>query len=173
MQVDPGEVCPPPASLRLSSASESNMKKEEDLGLILGKAAREARKALGLTQDSVAERLDLSVEFYGRLERGTARPSIEVFARMVAILDVSADTLLDLDAARTVEPSPLTRPDDPPELRELVELLCNARPSVLRLVSSLLHEFEPEHGDREPAGPRRRTARKRGRRTKKPPVVIQ
>jgi transcriptional regulator with XRE-family HTH domain len=150
------------------------MKREEDLGLILGKAAREARKALGLTQDNMAERLEVSVEFYGRLERGTARPSIEVFARMVAILDVSADTLLDLDAARAVEPAPLTRPDDHPELRELVPLLCNARPSVLRLVSSLLREFERgHHGDRKPAGPRKRTTRKRGRRTKKPPVVVE
>jgi transcriptional regulator with XRE-family HTH domain len=146
------------------------MKKEEDLGLILGKAAREARKALGLTQDNMAERLEVSVEFYGRLERGTARPSIEVFARMVAILDVSADTLLDLDVARAVEPAPLTRPDDPPELRELVPLLCNARPSVVRLVSSLLREFERGHGRRKPDGPRKRTTRKRGRRTKRTPT---
>jgi transcriptional regulator with XRE-family HTH domain len=149
------------------------MKKEEDLGLILGKAARETRKALGFTQDNMAEHLDVSVEFYGRLERGTARPSIEVFARMVAILDVSADTLLDLGVARTVESSPLTRPDDPPELRELIALLCSARPSLLRLVGSLLHELERGHGDRTPADTPRRITRKRGRRTKKPPAVIE
>jgi transcriptional regulator with XRE-family HTH domain len=108
--------------------------KKEDLGFLLGKAVREARKALGLTQATMAERLDVSVEFYGRLERGAARPSIELFAHMVAILGVSADTLLGLDAARAVEPARLTRPDDPPELRELVPLLCEARPSVVRLV---------------------------------------
>jgi transcriptional regulator with XRE-family HTH domain len=138
--------------------------KKEDLGLFLGKAVRGARKARGFTQATMAERLDVSVEFYGRLERGTARPSLELFARMVAILDVSADTLLDLDATRPVDPAPLTRPEDPPELHELVPLLSKARPSVLRLVSSLLREFERPHGDRKPAGGPKRTTRKRGRR---------
>jgi transcriptional regulator with XRE-family HTH domain len=96
----------------------------------LGKAAREARKALGLTRANMAEQLDVSVEFYGRLERGVALPRTDTFMRLVQALDVSAEVLLGIDPTRAAEPAPLTRPDDPPELLELVPLLCQAPPSV-------------------------------------------
>lgn len=71
--------------------------KDADLARSIGKAARKARMALGLTQEQTAERLDITTEFYARLERGTAKPSIGTFVRMVMILGVSADTLLGLD----------------------------------------------------------------------------
>jgi transcriptional regulator with XRE-family HTH domain len=69
---------------------------KEHLGIVIGKAAREARMALGLTQDTVAERINISAEFYARLERGSVKPSVDTLARMVAVLGVSADMLLGL-----------------------------------------------------------------------------
>jgi hypothetical protein len=45
-----------------------------------------------------------------------------------------------------------------------VPLLCEARPGVVRLVGSILREFERARGDRKPAGTLRRTTRKRDRR---------
>jgi transcriptional regulator with XRE-family HTH domain len=119
---------------------ESTM--NENLRLTLGNAAREARRALGLTQEKVAERLGVSVEFYGRVERGVAWPSIEVFARMVSVLGVSADVLLDIDTGAAPEPTPLTWQDDSPEIRELMALVCRASPAVVRLISTMVRELE-------------------------------
>jgi transcriptional regulator with XRE-family HTH domain len=121
----------------------------KDLQRILGKAARDARKALGLTQEQMAERLDLSAEFYGRIERGTAWPSVTVFARMVPILGVSADTLLGLNIEHAPGSVPLTRPDESPELGELLAYVRNAGPEVVRLVSNLVRDLEHVHAARE------------------------
>lgn len=117
---------------------------DKELAVVMGDAARQGRKALQLTQEQVAERLGLSVEFYSRIERGRAHPSIEVFLRMVEILDMSADTLLGIDATRATGPVsfPLTMPKDSPALRRLMAMLAKAAPSTLRLVRMLLNEFE-------------------------------
>jgi transcriptional regulator with XRE-family HTH domain len=131
---------------RASAPIHTDMTK--DLQRILGKAARNARMALGLTQAQMADLLDLNAEFYGRIERGTAWPSVTVFARMVPVLGVSANTLLGLDGLdieRAPESVPLTRPDESPELRELVAYVRNAGPEVVRLVSNLVRDLERVH----------------------------
>lgn len=66
----------------------------------LGGCIRAARKALGLTQAQAAARVHVSAEFYARIERGRALPSVETLAMMVDGLGVSADRLLGLDRAR-------------------------------------------------------------------------
>ena len=45
------------------------------------KSARAARTALGLSQADVAEKLGLSLEFVGRIERGVALPSVPTLFR--------------------------------------------------------------------------------------------
>ena len=62
--------------------------------LVMGDRIREARKAKGLTQEQLAEALELSVEFVGHIERGSKKPSIDVFKKIIEVLDVSADYLL-------------------------------------------------------------------------------
>jgi transcriptional regulator with XRE-family HTH domain len=117
---------------------------DNELAITLGNAARQARKALGLTQERVAEQLGVSVEFYSRIERGRALPSTETFERMVSVLDVSADTLFGLPTVRPAAPATYALPagDDPPEVRRLVAALPGARASTLRVISALLSEFE-------------------------------
>ncbi|MEM9491193.1 MAG: helix-turn-helix transcriptional regulator, partial [Myxococcota bacterium] len=60
-----------------------------ELAKSIGVAARQARKALHLTQEDAAERINVSSEFYARIERGTSLPSIITFARIVSTLGVS------------------------------------------------------------------------------------
>ena len=48
----------------------------------------------GLTQEQLAERLDVSVEFVGQIERGLKLPSMQVFTKLIEALNVSADYLL-------------------------------------------------------------------------------
>lgn len=70
-----------------------------ELATVIGRTARQARQALGLTQEEVAEKLGVSVEFCSRLERGVALPSLKTFVRLAEVLRVDRDTLLGLEPA--------------------------------------------------------------------------
>ena len=122
----------------------------KQLAKSIGAAAREARKALHLTQEDAAERINVSVEFYARIERGTSLPSIGTFARMVPALGVSADALLGrlTAAAQSAQASGVgmswapAPPSDGPEVRRLIRRLRKARSSTLRLVAMLVKELD-------------------------------
>lgn len=129
---------------------------DRHIAISLGKAARKARKALGLTQEQMAERLEVSVEFYGRMERGVSLPSVETFARMVDVLGVRPATLLDIHALRATlaASAALDMPTDfrePAEIRRLLPMLRQARPETLYLVRLLLDEIERASGARKGA----------------------
>ena len=62
--------------------------------ITIGDRIKEARKKQGLTQEQLAERLDVSVEFVGQIERGLKLPSMNVFIKLIGVLNVSADYLL-------------------------------------------------------------------------------
>ena len=62
--------------------------------LTMGDRIKEARKKKGFTQEQLAERLDVSVEFIGQIERGLKLPSMNVFIKLIEALNVSADYLL-------------------------------------------------------------------------------
>ncbi|HEX9288066.1 MAG TPA: helix-turn-helix transcriptional regulator [Anaeromyxobacteraceae bacterium] len=47
-----------------------------------------------LTQEDAAERAELSLEFFSRIERGATLPSVPTLARLASVLNVSADELL-------------------------------------------------------------------------------
>lgn len=116
----------------------------KELAKTIGAAARQARKTLHLTQEDAAERIDVSVEFYARIERGTSLPSILTFARIVSALGVSADLLLGRHPA-LMQPIASWAPPQPtesPEIRRMVRRLRKANPSTLRLVNLLLKELD-------------------------------
>lgn len=139
---------------------------DKDLAIILGNAARQARTALGLTQERVAEQLDVSAEFYSRIERGVAHPSIDTFVRMMTVLGVSADALLGTGHARPGAPATgaTATPGDLPELRQVLDALRRASPSTRYLVRALLNEL-----DRASVARRRHEARTRARPPRPPP----
>ena len=125
---------------------------QKELAKTIGTAARQARKNLQLTQEDAAERVNVSVEFYARIERGNSLPSILTFARIVSALGVSADILLGRGpfiapvaaASGNWTASP---PSDNAEVRRIIRRLRKASPSTLRLVNLLIKELE-----RIPAG---------------------
>jgi transcriptional regulator with XRE-family HTH domain len=139
---------------------------DKELSVAMGNAARQARHARQLTQQQVAEQLGVSVEFYSRLERGRAHPSLELLLRMLDVLGVSADTLLGLDAARAAAPVeiPLTSPDDPIAVRRAVEALQRLPPSTTHVMAAVLKEFERAEAAGKKRGPRR------SRRSREPPT---
>ncbi len=67
---------------------------DEFLSSAVGNGARDARKILGLERAQAAEILGSSASYLGKIEIGSALPSVTLFARMVDEYGVSADMLL-------------------------------------------------------------------------------
>lgn len=62
--------------------------------LTMGDRIKEIRKKRGLTQEQLAEKVDITLEYISQIERGLKIPSMQVFIKLVEVLDVSADYLL-------------------------------------------------------------------------------
>ena len=62
--------------------------------LTMGDRIKETRKKHGVTQEQLAERVDVSLEYISQIERGLKMPSMPLFIKLVEALDVSADYLL-------------------------------------------------------------------------------
>ncbi|MCC8046442.1 MAG: helix-turn-helix domain-containing protein [Clostridiales bacterium] len=69
----------------------------------IGKRIREARRAQKLTQEEAAERCDITSSFYGNVERGDKKMSLETLAKISRGLSVSADVLLFGSSASSSE----------------------------------------------------------------------
>jgi len=60
----------------------------------LGRRIRESRKKLNMTQDQLSEKVDITPFYMGEIERGVKTPSLDVFVKIVQVLDVPSDYLL-------------------------------------------------------------------------------
>ena len=68
---------------------------------ILGKRISNARKALGLTQAELSEKVGVSEKYLSRVECGRQVPSVVMVAKICETLNLSADTLLSLNPITT------------------------------------------------------------------------
>ena len=68
--------------------------------IALGVAIRAAREKARLTQEEVAQRIDLHPMTYGGIERGRLLPSISTLTRICIALKLDPDTLPDLRDVR-------------------------------------------------------------------------
>lgn len=66
---------------------------ERDLARAIGSAISKRRKSAGLTQEHVAERLNIGSEAVSRMERGTVIPTV---ARLVELADIYGCPVADL-----------------------------------------------------------------------------
>lgn len=62
----------------------------------LGENIRNARKAAGVSQKELAERLQVRQKDISRWENGVHAPTIEIFVRICRELNASADEILEL-----------------------------------------------------------------------------
>lgn len=62
---------------------------------VIGNHIRAARERKRLSQAKCAALMDISVSYFGRLERGVVRINIEKLLEISSLLDVSAADLLD------------------------------------------------------------------------------
>ena len=71
----------------------SNRAESQDL-IELGNRIRDRRQELRLSQEKVAEKAGISVNTVSRIEGGQSAMSIEIFIKLVQILEVDANELL-------------------------------------------------------------------------------
>lgn len=62
--------------------------------LVIGKLIRKHRKEADLTQEELAERVDLHPNYIGEIERGEKAVSVEALIRIAAAVKVPAAKLL-------------------------------------------------------------------------------
>ena len=60
------------------------------------------RIAQGLTQENLAERVDLSVSYISEIENGKKRPSLKTLEKIAAALDVSLISLMGEDNKKDI-----------------------------------------------------------------------
>ncbi len=68
----------------------------------VGVAIRTFRQEAGLSQDELADRMDLSTPYISMLESGKRYPSIEMLIRIALALEVRPGAILDMIAERYV-----------------------------------------------------------------------
>ncbi len=78
------------------------MRGKKALNVAIGNRIRISRENSGLTQEELAERLDLSAQFISTIERGVAGASLETVINLCDTLHVSSEWIL---RGRTVTPS--------------------------------------------------------------------
>ena len=54
----------------------------------IGNKFKEYRKKAKMTQEELAEKIDIAEKHYGKLERGVFMPSLETFFKLVEILNI-------------------------------------------------------------------------------------
>ncbi|MBP3541045.1 MAG: helix-turn-helix transcriptional regulator [Clostridia bacterium] len=91
----------------------------------MGRKIRSQRKAQGLTQERLAELLDISASFLGHIERGTRVASLDTLARLCNALHISPAYLMEsaLCAPDLDLPEDLTEKQKD-KLNEMIALYC-------------------------------------------------
>lgn len=62
---------------------------------LIGSRIRSARNAKGFTQENLAEKLDVSIAFLSRVERGNVEINLKRLSQICALLDVSEGDILN------------------------------------------------------------------------------
>lgn len=74
-------------------------KKQENI--YIGLRVKQAREAAGLTQERLAELVDVTAQYLSGVERGAVELSVPVLRRLCSVLCVSSDFLLEGDSRPT------------------------------------------------------------------------
>jgi transcriptional regulator with XRE-family HTH domain len=106
---------------------------------VLGTKLKQKRKHLGLTQEKIAEYLQLEESYYSRIERGERELSIETLVKLAHFYDLSLDWLLLDSTLKTenkllVEIDAIFRDKNPSESTFLLTLLKINSENIKRLL---------------------------------------
>lgn len=62
---------------------------------LLGKNIKETRKSLKMTQEQLAEKIEVSTVFISQIESGARKPSLETVYKISIALNIKIDTLIN------------------------------------------------------------------------------
>lgn len=65
----------------------------EDFYLKLGKNIKKRRKEMGLTQQELADKLDISLNFMGKIEVAFSKPALDTLIKIAEVLNTSVSDL--------------------------------------------------------------------------------
>ena len=99
--------------------------------MFIGDRIREVRISKGLTQEQLAEKADMSVNFLGEIERNQKLPGLYIFTNIITALDISADYIL-----RDVLPSGKCYVDD-----EIIKRLEKVSPKHRKIINDLIDAY--------------------------------
>lgn len=103
---------------------------KKSLNVAIGSRIKSARENMGLTQEELAEKIDLSTQFISTIERGVAGPSLETVINLCKVLKVSSEWLL---CGKQAAP-------DSETIATKISSLSNAQLAALdRVTDELLH----------------------------------
>lgn len=96
----------------------------------MGARFKDARLKKNLTQEALAEKVEIGMTYISDIERGAKFPSMSLFIRMVNALDVSADYILrgEVESGKSYLYDELTQKfeDLTPQQREKVAVMIDA-----------------------------------------------
>ena len=98
----------------------------------IGQRIRTARKNAGLSQEKLAEQLDISTVYMSDIENGKTNLGLKIFMKITEVLQISADWILQTDTPLVNE---LCR-------SELNELFIGCSPEDLRSYSKIIREIQ-------------------------------
>ena len=120
---------------------------DERLARGIGKAVRARRKARGLSQEQLAESIDIAPQFLGRIERGLTLPSVPTLCSLAGGLDIMPGQLLPDPAhgiVHAADAHAVGYQPDAERLRQLIAVrIATFQPSTLEAVwrlCELIHE---------------------------------
>ena len=62
---------------------------------LLGRNIKEVRKSLKMTQEQLAEKIEVSTVFISQIESGARKPSLETVYKLSIALNIKIDTLIN------------------------------------------------------------------------------
>ena len=104
----------------------------------IGQRIRKYRLALGLSQEIVSERADLTPAHYSHIERGNTKPSLPTLIHIANVLNVSIDDLLCDNIERSLhvrvrDVDHLLEDCTAQEIKALTEILAAAKKALRSL----------------------------------------
>ena len=88
-----------------------------------------------LTQEQLAELLDLDTQYYAQLERGERNFTLEKIIRLCSIFHVGIENIIELDEKETCDTQDL--------LDEIIPILKNLTYSQLSIVGKFITDIVP------------------------------
>ena len=100
----------------------------------LGKRIQKCREEAGMTQEALAERVEISWNYLGAIEREVKTPKLATLVKIINALEVSADDVM-LDVLRVGRKARCTKLEE-----KLQRLPKEKQDKILRILDFLIEE---------------------------------